>query len=71
MKRLARREEGILLLFLILFLLTALSLGLPLTVYGDGIGQPSDGLNSTPPPSGGTPSSLEPLLLYVALSLLI
>lgn len=70
MKRLYRREEGIVLVLLILFLLTFLSLGLPLTAYGDGIGQPSDGLDSTPPSGGGgTSSSFETLLLYTALRL--
>ncbi len=73
MKSLVRREEGVVLLFLVLFLLTVLSLGLPLAVYGgDGIGQPSDGLSSTPPSGGGvTSSSLESLFLYFALSLVI
>jgi hypothetical protein len=73
MMRVSRRGEGIVSLFLILFLFIALSLGLPHAVYGgDGIGQPSDGLNSTSPSgSEGTSSALESLALYAALSLLI
>lgn len=73
MRKLVRHEEGIVLLLLILFLLSTLSLGLPLTAYGgDGIGQPSDGLNSTPPSGGGgTSSALETLVLNAALTLVI
>ena len=72
MKRLARREKGMVLLFLILFVLMTMSLGLPLQANGgDGIGQPSDGLNSAPPSGGGTLSLLDSLMLYVALTLVI
>ncbi|HVP35930.1 MAG TPA: hypothetical protein VMT04_02945 [Terriglobales bacterium] len=72
MKRLAEREKRRVLLFLILFLLAVMSLSLPLPAYGgDGIGQPSDGLNSIPPSNGGTPSTLESLVLYTTLNLAV
>ena len=73
MKRLGRRKKEMVLLFLVLFLLTGMSLGLPLTACGvGGIDQPSDGLNSTPPPGGGGISStLESLVLNTALNLVI
>lgn len=72
MRRLTQLQEGVTLLFLILFLLVTLSLGFPLTVYGgDGIGQPSDGLSSATPSGGGeTLSALEVYVLYTMLNLL-
>ncbi len=71
MNRLLRgKRELIGLILTFLLLITLLLTGIPVIAYGDGIGEPGDGLYSTSPSgTGDTTTSLESLALFVALSL--
>ncbi|MFH0930312.1 MAG: hypothetical protein V1890_00030 [Candidatus Zixiibacteriota bacterium] len=71
MLKLVQRKRGLTGLILAVLLLATLILIVPAIAYGDGgIGEPSDGLNSTSPSgTGDTTTSLESLALFVALSL--
>jgi hypothetical protein len=66
------RKKGVVAVVLAIVLLATLFVGQPATTYGDGIGEPIDGLNSTlPSGTEGTSATLESLVLYVALNLVI
>jgi len=73
MKRVLQRKQGVAGLIVIMTLLFLFLLGAQASTYaGDGIGQPGDGLNSTPPPtSGETTNPLESLLLFVTVGMLV
>ena len=70
MLKLVQRKKGVAGLILAVLLLAILALTVPVTVYGDdGIGQPGDGLNSTPPSGTEQPLTfLESLILVTTLS---
>jgi len=73
MKRILQIRQGVGGLIVVMMFLFLFLLGAPaFTCAGDGIGQPGDGLNSTPPPpTGETITLLESLLLSVSFSMLV
>ncbi len=65
-------REGAVGLVIITIFFALLLIGIPAVASADdGIGQPGDGLNSSPSNNGETTTSGEPLLLLVSLSIIL